>query len=444
MNSNNIDIVYVLKDNTKKNWELPFSLRSIERNLLNYRNVYIVTNVLPPFINPAEVIHIKESDNPGIKDANICRKILAACNDSRVSDDFLFINDDHFILKPISAPDIPPYNKGELKQKYKRNSPYIKRLRLTRKILKESSLGICHFDIHTPIVYNKEKFIEMSQSFKWEDGYVIKSLYGNFNKLSEKFEIKDYKLMRGKRKEQILEEIEERDFMSTSENIDNKEIIEILSEKCGEEISRFEVEPEEYALLDSLALKYGTDKGSQCHNYTEIYSKIFQKTKENISAVLEIGLCRRNWKGNKHTFPSLAMWEEYFPNAVIHGADIREFKSDSPRIKIHQIDQSKESDLENFSKNLGLVDIIIDDGSHVSYDQQLTMKILWKNLKSGGFYVVEDLACKRDVPHNELFVTIIKDHLSGKKEFHPATETSIIGFGSSQEKGEDGLVWFKK
>ena len=36
-------------------------------------------------------------------------------------------------------------------------------------------------------------------------------------------------------------------------------------------------------------------------------------------------------------------------------------------------------------------DIIIDDGSHASYHQQLSFKTLFPTLKSGGIYSIEDL-----------------------------------------------------
>lgn len=62
--------------------------------------------------------------------------------------------------------------------------------------------------------------------------------------------------------------------------------------------------------LDELSVKYGTDKGSLKHNYMPFYEKHLPK---NPKKILEIGVL----KG-----ASLAMWSEYFPEAIIHGLDL--------------------------------------------------------------------------------------------------------------------------
>ena len=43
--------------------------------------------------------------------------------------------------------------------------------------------------------------------------------------------------------------------------------------------------------------------------------------------------------------------------------------------------------------------IIIDNGSHLPSDIIKTFNNLWRNLKDGGFYIIEDLACT----HNEAY-----------------------------------------
>src|SRR5262249_13345342 len=47
--------------------------------------------------------------------------------------------------------------------------------------------------------------------------------------------------------------------------------------------------------------------------------------------------------------------------------------------------------LERVAQTGVTFDIIIDDGSHASFHQQLTLCTLFKTLKSGGLYFIEDL-----------------------------------------------------
>ena len=55
-------------------------------------------------------------------------------------------------------------------------------------------------------------------------------------------------------------------------------------------------------------------------------------------------------------------------------------------------DQSKREDLRKFiDKYDGQYDIIIDDGGHTMDQQQISFGFLFKYLKKGGIYVIEDV-----------------------------------------------------
>ena len=45
--------------------------------------------------------------------------------------------------------------------------------------------------------------------------------------------------------------------------------------------------------------------------------------------------------------------------------------------------------------------VIIDDASHVAEDQQYTLGFAFKYVSKGGWYIIEDLKCRRN--HNKLF-----------------------------------------
>jgi GR25 family glycosyltransferase involved in LPS biosynthesis len=145
--------------------------------------------------------------------------------------------------------------------------------------------------------------------------------------------------------------------------------------------------------LCSLAEKYHTDKTPKYnHYYTPEYHKILKDKK--YSSMLEIGIgypelmCK--WTNeNYKSGASLFMWRDYFKDCIIHGADIKQFNITENNIKIHQCDQSKTDSLENMMNNIGNVDFIIDDGSHILEHQILTFKTL--NKYCNDIYIIEDI-----------------------------------------------------
>jgi hypothetical protein len=139
------------------------------------------------------------------------------------------------------------------------------------------------------------------------------------------------------------------------------------------------------------------------HNYIEFYEKYFQPLREKELNILEIGIYRPPATEGilvgrtRARIPaaSLKAWYEIFPNSQIYGADVDDFKNvDNDRISTFVLDQSNRS----ANKGLGILsslgiefDIIIDDGGHTMPQQQITLGYLFKYLKSGGIFVVEDL-----------------------------------------------------
>jgi hypothetical protein len=133
--------------------------------------------------------------------------------------------------------------------------------------------------------------------------------------------------------------------------------------------------------VNQRSRKYETDKFT--HGYIPIYQKYFSKLK-NATNVLEIGIGAGE---------SLRYWSDYFENATIYGIDIRDSKFiENERIKTFIGNQEKPEDLNNFLNTTNCeFDIIIDDGGHMMKYQQTSFGILFKRLKSGGIYVIEDL-----------------------------------------------------
>jgi hypothetical protein len=90
---------------------------------------------------------------------------------------------------------------------------------------------------------------------------------------------------------------------------------------------------------------------------------------------------------------SLQVFQEYFGvNAKIVGIDIDERcgKLDVAPACIRIGDQSDENFLRSVVEELGGLDIVIDDGSHLPKDQMSSFRVLWPLLSNNGIYIVED------------------------------------------------------
>lgn len=140
-------------------------------------------------------------------------------------------------------------------------------------------------------------------------------------------------------------------------------------------------------MIQNELAKFG--EGEPCigkySNYFDLYEEIFKKINGPVR-LLEIGIRHGG---------SIELWRRVLPlGSEIVGIDImpktKQFISESVQIVIG--DQSDSAFLSEFSRNNGLFDIIIDDGSHISSHQIKSFEVLFaKNLRDGGYYIIEDV-----------------------------------------------------
>jgi hypothetical protein len=150
--------------------------------------------------------------------------------------------------------------------------------------------------------------------------------------------------------------------------------------------------------LTDLADRYGSDKGSAKHRYTELYEMLFRPLRTRAVAFLEMGL---QIGGPEHgesadratsDLPSVRMWLDYFPKAQIHGLDVSDFSwFVHDRFTFHRYDMDARADIAAAAARLPALDIVIDDASHASHHQQNGFLELFPRLKPGGLYIIEDL-----------------------------------------------------
>ena len=189
-------------------------------------------------------------------------------------------------------------------------------------------------------------------------------------------------------------------------------------------------------------LKVEDNKVLKTHNYTQFYEKYFKTFKNKNIKLLELG---------SHEGKGIASFYYFFPNAHFLGANINPFqmKYNSKRIEEIYIDVSSKKILQNFCNYIdNSFDVIIDDASHNLRDILITLPILFKKLKSGGYYVIEDVnqfeVFKNLNPSNEEFTPLkilksIKDNRKFNSPFISEKDTIYLKKNISDyyfERGE--------
>lgn len=197
--------------------------------------------------------------------------------------------------------------------------------------------------------------------------------------------------------------------------------------------------------LTELADKSGSDKGFSKHLYTTVYQEIVKP--EKVKHLLEIGLlCHADQKslGGGNSFdiaPSLEMWCEYLPNAEIFGFDIQDFSKAKGNWKAFiQGDQSKREDLDKILEKQKHFDVIIDDALHASKHQQITFSYLFKNVNSGGFYIIEDLHYQPEGEGDEIKTQVLLKELASTSKWK--SKHSTKDEASYIEKNIDEIYFF--
>lgn len=133
--------------------------------------------------------------------------------------------------------------------------------------------------------------------------------------------------------------------------------------------------------LNEIGVKHGTDKSTITHHYLDNYSKYFESWRYKAFTLLEIGVA---------SGASIRMWREYFPNAKVYGIDNN---PDCAGDGIFIGSQADPAFLDSVLAQIGIPDIIIDDGSHFGPSTIQTFQHLFPKMAAGGYYVVEDTHC---------------------------------------------------
>lgn len=154
--------------------------------------------------------------------------------------------------------------------------------------------------------------------------------------------------------------------------------------------------------LCEIGAKYGTDKSPvfsdltrnyyNCHyrhSYTSFYSILFSFLKNKEINLGEIGIAHN---------ASIKMWRDYFLNAKIYAWDgsveiIKRAQEDNLNDVVYDYMHTQyEESIQKAFLNCGIkFDILIDDASHIFWDQIRLIRLCINYLNNGSFLIIEDV-----------------------------------------------------
>jgi len=130
--------------------------------------------------------------------------------------------------------------------------------------------------------------------------------------------------------------------------------------------------------------KYRTDKFESGLNHE--YINILQALKYKPIKFLEIGVAEGG---------SLNYFSDYFahPKTEITGIDLY-YPMQEPNfrenIQFYECDQNDRKKLNEIASKHGKFDVILDDGAHTVKETKNCFEVLFKHVKPGGYYLIED------------------------------------------------------
>jgi len=153
--------------------------------------------------------------------------------------------------------------------------------------------------------------------------------------------------------------------------------------------------------LCKIMERYGSDKSVRNHNYTLVYSKLFDPIRQNKLRIFELGLGTNNTDVPSNMGPegkpgaSVYGWAEYFPNSAIFGADIdKRILFNTNRINTFYCDQTNPESIKELWNNPLLAnnfDIIVEDALHCFVANIIFFENSIHKLNKGGYYIIEDI-----------------------------------------------------
>lgn len=168
-----MDFVYICRSGD--NEELRYSIRSVVSSFPD-ASIWVVGG--KPDWYTGKYIDVSQNNN---KYTNAINNLSAICKSNEISDSFILMNDDFFIVKKIDSVDA--FHGGLLSEKIDRyikltgSSMYIKKLMLTNERLKESGINnALDYELHVPMIMKKNNLLMIIKKYP---SCLWRSMYGN-------------------------------------------------------------------------------------------------------------------------------------------------------------------------------------------------------------------------------------------------------------------------
>lgn len=156
-----MDLVYICKEGP--NEELRYSIRSAVKNL-TFDNLWVVGGKPNWYIgNYLEVAQNKS------KYLNARNNLRALCNSSQISESFILMNDDFYIIKKVA--EVPYMHGGLLSSKIKKyeeitgKTRYVLMLKKTfTNLFRRFKNEVLDYELHVPMIMEKEKLLKVLEA----------------------------------------------------------------------------------------------------------------------------------------------------------------------------------------------------------------------------------------------------------------------------------------
>jgi hypothetical protein len=176
-----MDIIIPLHDRSAWNHnELRYALRSIK---FEHDRVWVIGSK-PDWLH--NVIHLPLRDKTNFPATNIYQKLMYACETEGVSDNFMMLHDDHYLLPSFQYD--AAYYEGDVERAMLNCKDYLQQrpiMNTVDRLLRDRQASMKYFDISTPMMFNKKAFVEamLSVDWMWPYGYCIKTIYCNYHRI---------------------------------------------------------------------------------------------------------------------------------------------------------------------------------------------------------------------------------------------------------------------